>query len=177
MAEGFENANQGNPFEILRHQEYVDITNGLPFSSAQNLYDFIWDSVDNHDTARFPIVGLSQSDGRTRVYMLLKNTRNGKQDHHSLLSRLGLPLEKLEQDASSVAFSTSLEGLSHEKPNKGSFLELTAQNEYDDNPQTKYVPLGRGSDLIPLYNHQFTDEGKRMLAGIFGRLNIQVRTD
>ncbi|MEO8581415.1 MAG: hypothetical protein ABI425_02415 [Patescibacteria group bacterium] len=167
----------GNRFETLRAQEYIDITNGFPFSNSQDFYDFIWDSAEYHETTRFPIVSLRQTDGSTRVYMLLKNTQNGKQDHHSLLGRLGLLLEQLEQDASPVAFTTSLEGHGYTKPEKGSYLEFTAKNEYDDKPETKYISLGKGSDLFPLQNSQFTNEGKQTLTEIFGRLNVQVRTN
>jgi hypothetical protein len=168
-----EKPSSGNKFEMLRAKEYVDITEGLPFKNAQDFYDFVWDSFEN-DIHRFPIVGIRQDDNSVRVYMLLKNKINGKQEHRFLLDRLGFSLDMLEEDASAVAFSTSLEDHGSKK-RTGLQLEFTAKNEYEDNPETKYITLGKGSDLLELSKSgQFTEQGKQTITEIFGRIGVKV---
>jgi hypothetical protein len=166
--------------ELASNQEYVEITHGLPFSNAQAFFDHLWNSFYERGIIRFPIIGFKQPGGEVRVFMLLKNSRDGKQSHASLLERLGLHWKNVEddKDKGDIAFTTSIEFHTPIKPQseydkRNLYLALNVRSELDEEQTPYYVMVGRGSDLdIP----QLTSLGEAWLASIMKPLGIELKS-
>jgi hypothetical protein len=166
--------------ELSRDQEYVEITNGLPFPTAQAFFDHLWNSFYDEGIIRFPIIGFRQPDNTVKVYMLLRNNKNGSQTHASLLNRFGLDAYDVENDKNSagIAFTTSFEVHTPVEPQKSYtkrelYLELKALTELDEEPVPYYVMVGHGSDLLL---PPFTSEGEAWLTKIVKPLGIELKS-
>ena len=140
-------------------QPYLDITNGFPFATAQQLRNFLWElhlELPEGFEGRLPI--LATTDGKIII---------GYSQHRVLFKLLGANDEKYkgsdfdDPHSKSIEFTTSIENMSN-KPSDHPYIKIDAPGE-----EIIYCRLGTGSTY---FSQKFTPEGKAKMKEIFEKI-------
>ena len=158
----------GDLYEMLLQSEFIDITNGLPFASAQQLYEYIYKSFEKMQLSRFPILGVKGDEDKTRTFMLLHDRDKGHATHAALNTKLGNPIEK-----GTMVFATGLEGFTGVQPSIGIRLKDVYAPEFPDMKSDAFIPLIRQSDFVRIPKSDFNSLGQEEIKRIFAIPGIE----
>jgi hypothetical protein len=125
-------------YDLLTKFPYVEVTNGFPVNSAEELWDLFYNLLQKGHISRIPIIGMN--DGR--IFLRASSLKN---DHQTLLDQLH---QNFAYSETTIAFTASLESFVFIKPEGKNYLKLvTSDGEI-------FIPIGTCSDVlrIPLEN-------------------------
>lgn len=148
--------------------EYIDITNGTPFATGQELITFLVNEFEGKEIARHPILGVKDNNNSLAVYMLLKDVRRNHQTHEALNEKLNDPIHT----EGKLVFASGLEG-------------FTSSSEFSIKPRLKisgvklpgieqifdmYISLTKQSDFVNISGSGLNDIGKEKMREIFTKI-------